>query len=146
MALHRALLASPFRTLSPPEASYFYVPFYSRLLYADKKASAAQRAFAANATASLAGCLRASRWWQRSRGKDHLAVLSSTRDPQVLYGAAWPLVQRALLLRIEASDRRFGERGLLRREGQMVLPYYVCLLYTSPSPRDRQKSRMPSSA
>ena len=24
--------------------------------------------------------------------------------------------------------------------------YTVCLLYTSPSPRDRQKSRMPSSA
>ena len=24
--------------------------------------------------------------------------------------------------------------------------YWVCLLYTSPSPRDRQKSRMPSSA
>ena len=25
-------------------------------------------------------------------------------------------------------------------------PSYGCLLYTSPSPRDRQKSRMPSSA
>ena len=25
-------------------------------------------------------------------------------------------------------------------------PYKDCLLYTSPSPRDRQKSRMPSSA
>eukprot|EP01017_Pseudomicrothorax_dubius_P026001 TRINITY_DN2867_c0_g1_i2.p1 TRINITY_DN2867_c0_g1~~TRINITY_DN2867_c0_g1_i2.p1 ORF type:complete len:209 (+),score=20.80 TRINITY_DN2867_c0_g1_i2:334-960(+) len=25
-------------------------------------------------------------------------------------------------------------------------PCYICLLYTSPSPRDRQKSRMPSSA
>ena len=25
-------------------------------------------------------------------------------------------------------------------------PYIGCLLYTSPSPRDRQKSRMPSSA
>ena len=25
-------------------------------------------------------------------------------------------------------------------------PIEVCLLYTSPSPRDRQKSRMPSSA
>ena len=25
-------------------------------------------------------------------------------------------------------------------------PLYNCLLYTSPSPRDRQKSRMPSSA
>ena len=24
--------------------------------------------------------------------------------------------------------------------------YHACLLYTSPSPRDRQKSRMPSSA
>ena len=26
------------------------------------------------------------------------------------------------------------------------MPYNTCLLYTSPSPRDRQKSRMPSSA
>ena len=24
--------------------------------------------------------------------------------------------------------------------------FHICLLYTSPSPRDRQKSRMPSSA
>ena len=24
--------------------------------------------------------------------------------------------------------------------------HHICLLYTSPSPRDRQKSRMPSSA
>ena len=28
----------------------------------------------------------------------------------------------------------------------LVLPFTPCLLYTSPSPRDRQKSRMPSSA
>ena len=27
-----------------------------------------------------------------------------------------------------------------------VAPHWTCLLYTSPSPRDRQKSRMPSSA
>ena len=27
-----------------------------------------------------------------------------------------------------------------------ILLLYICLLYTSPSPRDRQKSRMPSSA
>ena len=27
-----------------------------------------------------------------------------------------------------------------------LIHMYVCLLYTSPSPRDRQKSRMPSSA
>ena len=29
---------------------------------------------------------------------------------------------------------------------EYLLPELVCLLYTSPSPRDRQKSRMPSSA
>ena len=32
---------------------------------------------------------------------------------------------------------------------QMIAPHAVnwdCLLYTSPSPRDREKSRMPSSA
>ena len=44
----------------------------------------------------------------------------------------------------------------VRRDPQLVLldlklPFYngfhwCCLLYTSPSPRDRQKSRMPSSA
>ena len=27
-----------------------------------------------------------------------------------------------------------------------IVRYVACLLYTSPSPRDRQKSRMPSSA
>ena len=29
---------------------------------------------------------------------------------------------------------------------QVYADYQGCLLYTSPSPRDRQKSRMPSSA
>ena len=32
--------------------------------------------------------------------------------------------------------------GMLWGEG----PAYICLLYTSPSPRDRTRSRMPSSA
>ena len=31
-------------------------------------------------------------------------------------------------------------------DGSILVPYSPCLLYTSPSPRDRQKSRMPSSA
>ena len=30
--------------------------------------------------------------------------------------------------------------------GKTTLLNIICLLYTSPSPRDRQKSRMPSSA
>ena len=32
------------------------------------------------------------------------------------------------------------------QQGQSEMPQPTCLLYTSPSPRDRQKSRMPSSA
>ena len=32
------------------------------------------------------------------------------------------------------------------RKLDFVAEFYACLLYTSPSPRDRQKSRMPSSA
>ena len=42
----------------------------------------------------------------------------------------------------------FEELNVLKYEslpGNFGWPYF-CLLYTSPSPRDRQKSRMPSSA
>ena len=40
----------------------------------------------------------------------------------------------------------FRESGKLLKNGQFLILYGPCLLYTSPSPRDRQKSRMPSSA
>ena len=45
-----------------------------------------------------------------------------------------------------------GVIGLIAMRGWSAADYllgslpYSCLLYTSPSPRDRQKSRMPSSA
>ena len=41
------------------------------------------------------------------------------------------------------GGRKWG-RGMVK-DGEMAGPW-TCLLYTSPSPRDRQKSRMPSSA
>ena len=43
----------------------------------------------------------------------------------------------------------FNIKGLIaEKDGQVVgLAHYIfCLLYTSPSPRDRTRSRMPSSA
>ena len=86
VALHRSLLASPFRTLDGAAADFYYVPFYSRLAYPDRKAPAERRAFRDNATGALAACLAASVWWRRARGRDHVAVLSSTRDPALLYG------------------------------------------------------------
>ena len=36
--------------------------------------------------------------------------------------------------------------GAAQLRQQKLQQYALCLLYTSPSPRDRQKSRMPSSA
>ena len=41
---------------------------------------------------------------------------------------------------------RLASKGLLHRRRGGRADYYVCLLYTSPSPRDRTRSRMPSSA
>ena len=40
------------------------------------------------------------------------------------------------------SRRMKFPKEFLKIDGE----YLICLLYTSPSPRDRQKSRMPSSA
>ena len=43
---------------------------------------------------------------------------------------------------------RLGQDPEIRytQSGSSVANVTICLLYTSPSPRDRQKSRMPSSA
>ena len=41
---------------------------------------------------------------------------------------------------------KIREEGFQRSQIANTLSYMTCLLYTSPSPRDRQKSRMPSSA
>ena len=46
-----------------------------------------------------------------------------------------------------AIDEVMRLAGHARRDiDRLALLYTFCLLYTSPSPRDRQKSRMPSSA
>ena len=46
------------------------------------------------------------------------------------------------LYRVPNTDWVIASGRISDSEG----PIYACLLYTSPSPRDRQKSRMPSSA
>ena len=45
------------------------------------------------------------------------------------------------LLRFEREAAR-----IMKRTGADHVLYGICLLYTSPSPRDRTRSRMPSSA
>ena len=44
------------------------------------------------------------------------------------------------------QDIPVSERGKNPVEIILLKEWYVCLLYTSPSPRDRTRSRMPSSA
>ena len=69
------------------------------------------------------------------------------------------LVHKHLIVRAEAKNPPMDETVLtewfkkfIEEIGMKVMmgPYvkysHICLLYTSPSPRDRQKSRMPSSA
>ena len=65
---------------------------------------------------------------QRARflGIRHMRIAVDLRDPE---RPAWLTAE-------EAADRF----------GQCESRVYLCLLYTSPSPRDRTRSRMPSSA
>ena len=63
------------------------------------------------------------------------------------YGSAFDWADRAVMLSKEgeslAAKANVYYKGFQAcRSGQIS----TCLLYTSPSPRDRQKSRMPSSA
>ena len=48
--------------------------------------------------------------------------------------------------RAAADDFAIFEKGLFLRGSKRFRYHYICLLYTSPSPRDATLSRMPSSA
>ena len=51
---------------------------------------------------------------------------------------------KALLERALKTDEALVKKNIKLQETEALIKF--CLLYTSPSPRDRQKSRMPSSA
>ena len=62
-----------------------------------------------------------------------------TDPPWSLFGQE----ERGVMDAFEAADTGAKENA---RATLRVTILWICLLYTSPSPRDRQKSRMPSSA
>ena len=81
-------------------------------------------------------------WRTRVRGMREYAVENLVKmfeyyDEWGLVGN--PNVLRWLLKRGPTSFEKFVDRIIREHDA-------ICLLYTSPSPRDRQKSRMPSSA
>ena len=53
---------------------------------------------------------------------------------------------KAVILLNSLPVEKYETFTLTLINGRKSLNYNDCLLYTSPSPRDRQKSRMPSSA
>ena len=63
---------------------------------------------------------------------------SDSEDISPLYHSIAEITQRY------QSHELIGQGGM--KEVYRVYDAKICLLYTSPSPRDRQKSRMPSSA
>ena len=57
----------------------------------------------------------------------------------VVHGGAGTILKKNMSDEMELAYK-------LKLEEAINVGYNICLLYTSPSPRDRQKSRMPSSA
>ena len=56
------------------------------------------------------------------------------------------LLVQLICLAAAAQELNDAVEDEASKPGLPVVLHSVCLLYTSPSPRDRQKSRMPSSA
>ena len=84
-----------------------------------------------------------SKWYNELVVMADLAENSGVRGCMVIkpYGyAIWEKMQAEL-------DKKFKETGHVNAYFPLFIPKsYFCLLYTSPSPRDMRRSRMPSSA
>ena len=75
-------------------------------------------------------------------GKTHLAMLLAEYAKSI--GLTIELISMDSALVYRGLD--IGSAKPTTVERASVIHHLICLLYTSPSPRDRQKSRMPSSA
>ena len=77
----------------------------------------------------------------------YAAALSfaSNKDPQALDPLIKLLQDEVQEVKVAAAYA-LGQIGNEKSGPALVNAFATCLLYTSPSPRDRQKSRMPSSA
>ena len=60
-------------------------------------------------------------------------------------GLDWRVEKVDAYVDINGEQVRTGQQALVRTSDCTILTN-VCLLYTSPSPRDKRQSRMPSSA
>ena len=74
-----------------------------------------------------------------------LRLVSGTTNPEL----AEEIASYLGIKNVPLISKRFADGELYVQIQQSIRGcdvFLICLLYTSPSPRDRQKSRMPSSA
>ena len=74
-------------------------------------------------------------------GDSGMTTLPKSKD-EVLERIRWS--KKSLNKKIKRPDK--DSYFFVLKENNKIVGISACLLYTSPSPRDRQKSRMPSSA
>ena len=84
--------------------------------------------------------------------KGRLSVPAKFRDALAQYDGALVVVPNEHCLEVhpleewQRIEARLREQSFFSAEVQELGRLYICLLYTSPSPRDGLLSRMPSSA
>ena len=81
----------------------------------------------------------------------YLTKAGAAHRVQALYGGALVAVGASIIAAwafavFNSGDHSDILEGFIILFAAALMLYVSCLLYTSPSPRDRQKSRMPSSA
>ena len=76
-----------------------------------------------------------------------LDIIGTTKeyDPSVFEKVIHDIAKAAKVTILNISKYKFEPQGFTIL-ALLAESHISCLLYTSPSPRDRQKSRMPSSA
>ena len=84
-----------------------------------------------------------------NRGEIALRIIRSCRELGIATVAVYSSVDKDAL-HVQLADEAVCVGEALSSKSYLNIPNILaaatCLLYTSPSPRDRQKSRMPSSA
>ena len=84
-------------------------------------------------------------------GRGGMGTVLKAHDPVLDRTVALKVISSEIEVTDELRARFFREaQACARLSHPNIITVYdladICLLYTSPSPRDRQKSRMPSSA
>ena len=81
------------------------------------------------------------------RQVDEIAIDLETKDPDLIKKGSGSVTGNGEVIGIAVATKHFkGYFPIAHEGGGNMDKVRVCLLYTSPSPRDRTRSRMPSSA